>query len=251
MPASDYDPGMSRDAETLPASGVVEVWYQRVAEVGSEATDADLELLSPDEKALHAGLQARARLEYGRAHALLRRVLSRHLPLSPEALVFESDDDGRPRLANAPPDAGLDFNLSHTDGLVACAVTRSGRVGVDVEALDLERDLDRVVERVLGHRERDWWHGLRPEDRALGFLDLWTLKEAHFKASSKGVRWPFSSLEFEIESEFEASRLEEAGARIEEAPWHYTRRAPTPRHRLAVAFQGRAKPSWRISVFPD
>ena len=58
---------MSRDAETLPASGVVEVWYQRVAEVGSEAMDADLELLSPDEKTLHA--QAK-RLAKRRLHAL-------------------------------------------------------------------------------------------------------------------------------------------------------------------------------------
>ena len=109
---SDYALGMNRDADRLPALGVVEVWYQRVAD--AEATTDDLELLSPRECELHAALRAEARLEYRMAHALLRRVLSRYVPISPKDWVFESDDEGRPRLANAPRDAGLDFNsVSH------------------------------------------------------------------------------------------------------------------------------------------
>ena len=134
---------------------------------------------------------------------------------------------------------------------MACAVTRSGRVGVDVEALDPERKLDRVAERILGDRERSWWQGLDPEDQALGLLDLWTLKEAHFKAFSKGVRWPFSSLEFVIESEKKAKRVDDSSLSNDGGRWHYTRRAPSSRHRMAVAFLGSEEPLWRISVFPD
>ena len=241
---------MDQGVGRLPASGVVDVWYQWVGEAGSDSSVDDLQLLSPRECELHAGLRAEARLEYRTAHALLRRVLSRYLPLSPEAWAFESDDEGRPHLANAPRDSGMDFNLSHTDGLVACAVTRSGRVGVDVEALGPKRKLDRVAERILGDRERSWWQGLDPGDQALGLLDLWTLKEAHFKACSKGVRWPFASLEFVIESAYEASRVDDSSLSSDGGVWHYTRRAPTSRHRMAVAFLGSEEPLWRISAFP-
>ncbi|MEE3326745.1 MAG: 4'-phosphopantetheinyl transferase superfamily protein [Myxococcota bacterium] len=226
------------------------MWYQRVADADAEATGNDLELLSPHECEVHAALRAEAQPEYRAAHALLRRVLSRYLPLSPGAWIFESDDEGRPRVANAPGDSGLDFNLSHTQGLVACAVTRSGRVGIDVEVLGPERKLDRVAARILGDRERSWWQGLPSEDQALALLDLWTLKEAHFKASSKGVRWPFSSLEFVLGSEEEVSRLDATRASSEGEAWHYARRALSSRHRMAVAFLGNEKPLWQIAAFP-
>ena len=32
--------------------------------------------------------------------------------------------------------------------------------------------------------------------------------------------------------------------------WYYTRRRPTPQHRMAVAFRGSEKPLWRVASFP-
>jgi 4'-phosphopantetheinyl transferase len=241
---------MNRDADPLQASGAIDVWYQCVGEAEASRTLDYLALLSEEEGQLHASLRPEARLEYLTAHALVRRALSLYEPRPAHSWVFEADDAGRPRLSNAPEDWGLDFNLSHTDGLVACAITRSGRVGIDVEALDHERDLDRVAKRVLGQRERSWWQGLAPEDRALGLLDLWTLKEAHFKALGSGPRWPFSDLEFSLDSEHDARRLGGAEETNQETFWHYVRRAPTARHRLAAAVTGCAKPRWRIAPFP-
>ena len=246
----DYAVGMNGEVDRDPGAGVVDVWFQTVG--GSEASKArdDLALLSADESELHVGLREEARLEYRTAHALLRRVLSRYLPGHPKDWVFRSDEEGRPCLANAPGESHLDFNLSHTEGLVACAVTGSGRVGVDVEALDPQRPLDRVVERVLGEQERAWWQGLDPEQQPMAFLDLWTLKEAHFKAWAEGVRWPFSGLEFVLESEDQAHRSGPCAEEVSGQGWYYTRRRPTPQHRMAVAFRGSEKPLWRVASFP-
>ena len=241
---------MNRDADRIQASGAVDVWYQCVGETEASRVPDDLALLSDQEAQLYASLRPEAQLEYLTAHALLRRVLSLYDPRPARSWAFEVDGAGRPRLSNAPDDWKLDFNLSHTDGLVACAVTLSGRVGIDVEVLDAERDLDRVAKRVLGEREQSWWHDLAPEDRPVGFLELWTLKEAHFKACSKGVRWPFSSLEFVIESACDASRVDDSSLSTDAGDWHYTRRAPTSRHCMAVAFLGSEEPVWRISAFP-
>lgn len=246
----DYAVQMNGDADHGPAPGVVDVWFQTVADPGSPQVEDDLEMLSAEERGLHAGLREESRSEYRTAHALLRRVLSRYLPRGPKEWVFGSDDDGRPCLINPPDESIVDFNLSHTEGLVACAVTRSGRVGVDVEILEPERSLDRVVERVLGERERSWWMGLDSARQPSAFLELWTLKEARFKASAKGLRWPFSSVEFAIEPGDDVIRLDPSDESSPDEGWHYTSCAPTPLHRMAVAFWGKEKPLWRVSAFP-
>ena len=241
---------MNRDADRLQTSGAVDVWYQCVGEAEANRAQDYLALLSKEERQLYASLRSEARLEYVTAHALVRRVLSLYDPRPADSWAFEADDTGRPRLSNAPEDWELDFNLSHTEGLVACAITRSGHVGIDVEVLNPEQDLDRVVKRVLGQREQSWWQNLAPEDRALGFLDLWTLKEAHFKALGTGPRWPFSALEFSLDSEHDVHRLGGAQETSKETFWHYVRRAPTARHRLAAAMTGCAMPLWQIAPFP-
>nr|AFB69891.1 PPTase3 [uncultured bacterium] len=46
---------------------------------------------------------------------------------------FQVSAEGRPSLAPPFDRSGLHFNLAHTDGVVAMAVCRHPRVGVDVE----------------------------------------------------------------------------------------------------------------------
>ena len=66
------------------------------------------------------------------AHALARLTLSRYAPVPPEAWSFSLGEHGRPEI-EGPSDAGrLRFNLSHTRGMVACAVVRELDIGVDV-----------------------------------------------------------------------------------------------------------------------
>ena len=80
---------------------------------------------------------AEDRRDYAAAHALLRRLLSTIAPdTAPAAWRFERTARGKPDLpgtqAGTPP---LRFSLSHTRGLVACVVSRSGDVGVDAETV--------------------------------------------------------------------------------------------------------------------
>ena len=67
-----------------------------------------------------------------RAH--VRTMLSRYAAVAPADWRFVENVHGRPELFDRPegtPD--LRFNISHTDGLIACAVTIGREVGVDVE----------------------------------------------------------------------------------------------------------------------
>lgn len=74
-------------------------------------------------------------LAYAASHALLRHALGQTLGLAPESLRIARDTMGKPFLVT-PGNSGLDFSISHTDGMAAVVVSSEGKVGVDVEAFD-------------------------------------------------------------------------------------------------------------------
>lgn len=71
------------------------------------------------------------RLHFLAAHALLRCVLSCYLPHPPAHWQFRLGPQGKPQLANGGSDL-LEFNLSHTKGLVGCVVSRARECGLDI-----------------------------------------------------------------------------------------------------------------------
>ena len=91
-----------------------------------------------------------------------------------------TDAYGRPYLDGV---GDFDFNISHTEGFVACAAVRGpGRVGVDVE---WRRDVDPTeFDRVFTDGERRHLRGAA--DRTAEFYRLWTRKEAVMKVDGRG-----------------------------------------------------------------
>ena len=231
-------------------AGDVAVWFQRVGEEAAARAPAYLELLSRSERESHDRRRPSTRLEFLTAHALLRRALSRHVAVEPSAWRFEVDEHGRPHLVDPPRDVQIDFNLSHTEGLVACAVTGSGQVGIDVECLDEQRDVARIAPRILAPTEQRWLEGLEAADRGLGMLDCWTLKEAHLKALGTGLRSPIKDLAFDVGPGKSTRILTGPMGSHTPADWHYLRSAPTPCHRLAAAIGSVEEPRWHLAEFP-
>ncbi len=73
-------------------------------------------------------------------------------------------------------DLGVDFSVSHCEGQVLCAVSTSGSVGVDVEAIGSLLAADFPL--YLSADERAWAGG-----DARRFYSVWTRKEAVVKAA--------------------------------------------------------------------
>ena len=139
----------------------------------------------------------RHRHQYLVTRALIRTTLSQYAAVRPEDWCFVENKYGRPAL---DPKHGQDlhFNLSHTDGLIACAVVRGREIGVDVENISRGGDLVGIADRFFSKQEVDDLHQVpttRQEDR---FFDYWTLKESYIKARGMGLSIPLGEFSFHI-----------------------------------------------------
>ncbi|MER7234262.1 4'-phosphopantetheinyl transferase superfamily protein [Streptomyces olivaceus] len=186
----------------------------------------------------------RGRRQYRLAHVLVRRALSLETGIAEAELAIARSALGRPCLPR-PPGAParetehLDFNLSHTEGIIALAVTRHGRVGIDVERPSRIAGSDPdVVGTVFADEERQGLRALgegRLRERAA--TRLWTLKEAYVKARGTGIGLPFDSFAFTLD---DAGRV--AGFRPPEddvaARWRFLGFDAGPDAMAAVAVAG-------------
>ena len=113
------------------------VWWLATGDTKPSDMRRWLRVLDSDERERAARFRIEAdRREFVAAHALLRTMLTYHLGVPPTAWRFLVDANGKPSI---DPNVGphqLQFNLSHTRGLVAVALASRGAVGVDVEEID-------------------------------------------------------------------------------------------------------------------
>jgi len=117
--------------------------------------------------------------------AFLRDLLSAYAAVAPQDWRFETGPRGKPELAGAP--LPLRFNLSHTTGLIACAVTLVDDIGCDVEYVARRSDTSAVAAEHFSQAELDEMSGLPASARRSRFFDYWTLKESYIKACGQGI----------------------------------------------------------------
>jgi 4'-phosphopantetheinyl transferase len=116
-------------------------------------------VLSANERARAGRLRdSRLRRRFLARCMLVRHVLGTLVGVSPEALEFETSANGRPRLV--PPT--LDFNLSHSENVLAVAVALDRQVGVDIEVVRPGVDVLAVAEAQFTAGELDWLRALPP-----------------------------------------------------------------------------------------
>lgn len=116
----------------------------------------------------------------------LRRVLSSHLELPPAAIELEAGGNGKPRLRE---ESGLQFNLSHSEGLALVAVA-ARPVGIDVEAIRPDRDLRALAERALPAADLTVLDAAPEAERPAVFYSAWTRYEARLKCLGTGLGAP-------------------------------------------------------------
>ncbi|NJK62052.1 MAG: 4'-phosphopantetheinyl transferase superfamily protein [Synechococcaceae cyanobacterium SM2_3_1] len=210
-----------------------------------------LEILDPQERDRHGRFYfAKHRHQYLVAHALVRCCLSRYAPLAPEAWRFQSNAYGRPELdptcgQDLPP---LRFNLSHTDGLVACAVTRSRDIGVDVEATQRGGALLEIAERYFAPEEFADLKRLPLAAQVNRFFDYWTLKEAYIKARGMGLALSLQHFSYQLEQQRINIRFSSA-LQDQAAVWQFLLLALDRGYRVALAVHNESKVPLQLGVW--
>lgn len=193
-----------------------------------------LDLLSPEERVRHDRFRfPEHRHHYLVTRALVRTTLSRYVARDPRDWRFNQNSHGRPELPE-PELSWLRFNLSNTDGLVACVVARDREVGVDVENVERTGNSPGVAERFFAPSEVEALHRLPVEAQHRRFFAYWTLKESYIKARGLGLSVPLASFAFSLEGSSPTVRCEVELGDPGEA-WQFQQLWPTPRHAAAVA----------------
>ena len=200
-------------------------------------------LLTPEEAKKQARFHfPRHRHQYLVTRALVRTVLSRYASVTPESWLFEENAYGRPHIAASHEMSWLRFNLSHTDGLIACAVTRDGEIGVDVENILRGGDLVQIADRFFSPAEVADLHGVpsdRQEDR---FFDYWTLKESYIKARGMGLSIPLGDFSFHLSDAHDDIRISISATQNDDpARWQFRQWRFGTEHKISLCLESPAQ----------
>ena len=222
-------------AASWPAARDVHVF---VADALAFANDTDrisqsLAWMSPAERARFDRFRHDAdRGMFALGRVMARTLVGRALGVNPAAWNWREGPHGRPEVDH--PSCDVHFNLTHSAGLVLCAIARGREVGIDVEDRTRPRPAWGLVERYCSPDEADdiQQHGDRWPER---FLTYWTLKEAYLKARGLGISVPLSDISFAGASDGSARiRFERSLAGTDDR-WAFHLFHPSERHLAAVA----------------
>lgn len=171
----------------LPRPDQVHLWLGRTGDARAHLAGF-ARALSDEERrrrdAFRSPLHAEA---FVVARGLLRLLLARYLGGRPDAVALTCGPHGKPRLADAPADSALRFNLAHARDALILAFSTGMDVGVDVEWVDANTDVMALAGTVLRAAEIDRLGRLAGHERTRLFFRYWTRKEAYLKALGVGL----------------------------------------------------------------
>jgi 4'-phosphopantetheinyl transferase len=141
-------------------------------------------LLGPVEAARAARFAGRDdRRRYVVSHGALRLILSRFTGRDSHGIDIANDARGMPYVRSSGPH----FSLSRGGSVALVAVTTEGPIGVDVERVRPDLELDTFARPLVPRPDVSRIDALAPEKRNRAWFQAWTRLEAVAKASGKGL----------------------------------------------------------------
>lgn len=132
---------------------------------------------------IHKLKQEKSRKQSMGVGLLLQKVLALYHIQDSQVYV---DEHGKPMVE------GVEFSLSHSGHLVACAVSNAP-VGCDVE--ELRKAPKGVAKRYFSDSEQAFLHTFSDEEYNRAFFQIWTMKESYVKMTGEGLGVPFEAYE--------------------------------------------------------
>jgi 4'-phosphopantetheinyl transferase len=194
-------------------------------------------LLSPDEKERAQGFRLeKHRDDFIFTRGTLRTLSAGYLGVSPASLRFTYSTHGKPSLESQTAPA-LAFNLSHTEGMVVFAFARDRRLGIDVERVRSDFEVEPIAERFFSLAELLALRKLPAEQRHEAFFHCWTCKEAYIKALGEGLSHPLHQFDVSVSPGEPVALLHTRPDPAEAQRWCLRDVPVTPGHVAAIAVE--------------
>lgn len=137
----------------------------------------------------------------GAGRAMIREILSYYLGISKDLIRLHESRYGKPYLTFPVIRQKLYFNISHTEGYLAFALSTSTPVGIDIEKVDRNVRLQSLMGRFFHSKEIKTFLDYSNEERSRHFIRYWTLKESFVKGIGTGIVTSFTSFYLTSESD--------------------------------------------------
>jgi 4'-phosphopantetheinyl transferase len=174
----------------------------------------------------------------------MRSILGSYLQTVPSSLQFVYSEHGKPRIKN-PVARDIRFNVSHSGEQAVVAVVSGREIGVDVEQIRDNVEIDSLAERFFSIAEKDFLRRLPHKEKLPTFFRFWTCKEAFLKAQAVGLSRSLAS--FTVDLTTIRPRLLAARATVEEeSQWSLLELACQTGYASALAVEG---PIGAVGIF--
>ena len=127
------------------------------------------------------------RRRFALCRTALRANLCDRLRCANDELSFGESRHGKPFAIVRGTRAQISFNVSHSQSIGLIAVGDAGRVGVDIEEHAPQRNLDLLIDEVMGPDEKARLALKNGSEKLRLFYRIWTFKEALTKALGTGL----------------------------------------------------------------
>lgn len=236
-------PATTFDSQVAHAScrNDIDIWLTHYGDIVDDRhLDSLRPLLTADEASQERRFYfADDRKRYLVTRAMVRKVLSRYVPIEPERWAFSTNDYGRPRIAeeiasSQPHARNLVFNISHTRGLIALAITRGRDLGVDVENTAARRLSLDVARAYFSPSEVEDLFRAPPDLQQDRFFEYWTFKESYIKARGMGLSLPLDRFSFQFPHHHAVRISIDPDLEDDAERWSFWQYRPTPDYLLAI-----------------
>lgn len=168
------------------------------------------------------------------SHTHLRLILGKYLGISPTLIVYGVEEYGKPFLDEQINRYNIRFNISRSHEVAMYALTLNTEIGVDIENINVQLDIEQLIEHVLTLQEIKIFRKIEKENTHKVFYDVWTCKEAILKLTGEGLSFPLNELEVLIYDKHESFKISHIINHQSSSFWSYSLNCP-PTYAATIA----------------
>jgi 4'-phosphopantetheinyl transferase len=180
------------------------------------------------------------------ARGVLREILGLYLNRAAQSVSFCYGPFAKPALAWRSAGNTIHFNMSHSNGVALYAFTRGREIGIDLEFIREDLEVEQLAGRFFSQREIATLRALPVALRKYAFFLCWTRKEAYIKARGEGLSVPLDEFDVSLIPGEPAALLRTQTDPDEAFRWSLQELSPGPGYVSALAVEGHG---WSLSCW--